>query len=328
MNPLLKCSALTLLALGTVGCVSQQHADNLQTLYRRSQEQVIELQSQLEEKQAQIDALAARSGPKEAQLAEQLAKATTERDRLAKALAEAEKGLRSVRTGPILSPELDAALGNLAASDPNLISYDPTQGMVKLRSDLTFALGSAEVNPQAKASLARFAEILNSPMAADYTACIVGHTDNVPISKPATRAQHPTNWHLSVHRAIAVMDELQKAGVPAVRMGVAGYGEYRPITANADRSGNPANRRVEIYLVKNTSAAAAAQTAPPSASSASTIDANELMYKGGGSTSWETSPSEPGQEPGGAQPEPFTPSPDTTPVVDIIPTEEPAPPVK
>jgi chemotaxis protein MotB len=152
------------------------------------------------------------------------------------------------------------------------MTYESQQGMVKFRSDLTFDLGSAEVKDEARASLKKLAGIIDSPMAGEYTACIVGHTDNVPISKPSTKAQHPTNWHLSVHRAIAVMEELQKAGVPSARMGVAGYGEYRPVAGNQARSGNAANRRVEIYIVKGSDPAAAAQTAAPSTASVNAIE--------------------------------------------------------
>ena len=240
---------LTTATIISTGCVSQKVVDDLQTLNRRNQEQILELQARLEDKEAQIDAIKVQ--PPDPQQSYKLAEAEAERDRLRQALALAEDQLRSIGSSPVLEPELDTALVDLARSNPGLISYDPQIGMVKFRSDLTFALGSADVNDQAVSSLEKLARILNTRVAGKYEARVVGHTDNVPVSRPSTRAKHPSNWHLSVHRAISVKNVLVKAGVDPTRIGVAGYGEHRPIAANSNRKGNEANRRVEIYLVPN-----------------------------------------------------------------------------
>ncbi|NCF41171.1 MAG: OmpA family protein, partial [Planctomycetia bacterium] len=61
------------------------------------------------------------------------------------------------------------------------------------------------------------------------------------------RAKHPTNMHLSTHRAISVRDALVKDGIAANRVQVAGYGEFRPVAENGKR-GSATNRRVEIFL--------------------------------------------------------------------------------
>ena len=86
--------------------------------------------------------------------------------------------------------------------------------------------------------------------ARDFDVMIVGHTDNVRIS-PGTAKTHPTNWHLSVHRAVSVLFELNRDGINFDRMGVMGYGEFRPRVPNPERGGAEANRRVEIFLVSN-----------------------------------------------------------------------------
>src|SRR5690606_27443890 len=121
------------------------------------------------------------------------------------------------------------ALVQLAQSNPNLIEFDPRLGMLRFRSDLTFASGSVAVSNDAKAGLAKLADILKSSSASSYEARIVGHTDNVPVSRAETKARHPDNWYLSVHRSIAVMQELRSAGVPPVRLAVVGHGEFRPV---------------------------------------------------------------------------------------------------
>lgn len=244
---------LTLLAAlamaPATGCVSQRQADNYQRLYRQAQEQLIDLQAQLEAKDAELAALR-NAGPDRASQ-ERLAALQAERDRLQKALADAEARLREAGSTPVALPtELDDALRELAEQYPDLMEYDPALGMVKFRSDLTFALGSAEVNPQAQASLSRLAQILQSPIAQGYEVRIVGHTDAAPIRSEATRARHPNNWYLSAHRAISVRDVMERSGIQPTRLGVGGYGEYRPIVPNGPRGQAEQNRRVEIFIVQ------------------------------------------------------------------------------
>jgi chemotaxis protein MotB len=163
----------------------------------------------------------------------------------------ADKGLPEpvVIVDKALPPELDNALKSFAAQYPNAVSYDDKRGAVKWSSDLLFALGSDVVKDSAKASLTKFAEIIRSPAAADFALQIVGHTDNLPIKRSSTAAAHPTNWHLSVHRAIAVGTLLDQMGVDPARIGVGGFSEYHPIADNSTEEGRAKNRRVEIYLV-------------------------------------------------------------------------------
>jgi chemotaxis protein MotB len=131
------------------------------------------------------------------------------------------------------------------------MSYDRRLGLVRIRTDLTFPSGSAELRPGVQAALAELARILASREAAKYEVQVVGHTDNVPISNPQTRRNHPTNWHLSVHRAISVKDALADAGVAPVRMAVAGYGRFRPVVPNGP-DGAEENRRVDVFLTSPT----------------------------------------------------------------------------
>lgn len=261
---------MTLFCLASVGCVAQREADQFRQLHRLSQEQVLDLQTQLEETRASLAAALAqaRHDPNQALLA-QIDALTTERNKLQSALDKALTDLRDAAqfdTQLQLPVELSSALEELAALNPDLMTYDAARGMVALRSDLTFGSGSAVLRDGAKGSLDRLAVVLRSPAAEPYEVRIVGHTDNVPISNPTTRQNHPTNWHLSAHRAIGVKDALASAGVPNTRMSVAGYGEFQPVVANSQR-GAEANRRVEIFLVARPSGAAApaapaAQPAP------------------------------------------------------------------
>jgi chemotaxis protein MotB len=146
-----------------------------------------------------------------------------------------------------LPPELDQALKEFASRYPDAVEYLADHGAVRWKSDLTFGLGSDVVRDSAKSSLREFAQICAGPAAEGFEVVVVGHTDDVPISR--SKAQHPTNWHLSVHRSIAVMNELSGFGVPSKRIGVMGYGEFQPAVPNPPSGGNEKNRRVEIFLV-------------------------------------------------------------------------------
>lgn len=150
---------------------------------------------------------------------------------------------------PKLPQPLDTELKRFAQMFPNEVDYDAARGTVKWKGDLLFPLGSTEVNSASMAALRGFTDVLKSPAAVDFEAVVVGHTDNRPIQRPETKQRHPTNWHLSAHRAIAVGEVLQRNGYSAERVGVLGCGEYRPVTSNASESGQSQNRRVEIYLV-------------------------------------------------------------------------------
>jgi chemotaxis protein MotB len=149
-----------------------------------------------------------------------------------------------------LPPELDRALKELAAKYPDAIEYDAQRGAVRWKSDLTFAKGSDDVSESVKPALQAFAEIVDSPAAQKFEVVVVGHTDNLRIG-PITARKHPTNWHLSVHRSVAVMFALNSFGVPFGRMGCMGYGEHRPRVPNPPSGGAEQNRRVEIFLVSN-----------------------------------------------------------------------------
>jgi chemotaxis protein MotB len=152
-------------------------------------------------------------------------------------------------SAPMLPEQLDSALKRFADEHPSAVVYDPMHGTVKWKSDLLFALGSDVVRESSMDALRGFSDIVKSPAAKDFEVIVVGHTDTRPISRPQTKAKHPSNWHLSAHRAISVGKVLQKNGYTAERIGVMGYGEYRPVADNASEEGASQNRRVEMYLV-------------------------------------------------------------------------------
>jgi chemotaxis protein MotB len=91
---------------------------------------------------------------------------------------------------------------------------------------------------------------------------IEGHTDDVPIG-PVLRSRYPSNWELSTARATAMVKYLVTRGIAPSRLGAAGYAETRSVAPNTTEAGREQNRRIEVVLVPDESAAAPSLPAPP-----------------------------------------------------------------
>lgn len=240
-----------------IGCASPDQLKKLQFAHRQALAQLEEHESEVARLTAENDALRAQTQSMTRTSEDSISELTllrSENSRLSTELATLRNQYEELANGNFnlqaLPIEVSDALKNFALSNPGMVEYDAARGVVKFASDLTFDLGAVTVKPEAQSALASFAQILNGA-ATDFDVLLVGHTDDVPIKRAATKKKHPTNWHLSSHRAIAVMAELKGNGVIEQRMGVLGYGQHRPAEANAaGKKGNPRNRRVEVFLVR------------------------------------------------------------------------------
>jgi chemotaxis protein MotB len=128
---------------------------------------------------------------------------------------------------------------------------------VDVAEQLFFDSGRANLKDTGKDVLKKVGEALKGYE--DKVIRIVGHTDNVPISKAAQKV-FPSNWELSVARATTVVRYLQEVGIPPERMIASGRAEYQPIAENDSAEGRKKNRRIEITLVDKN---AAQEAAPP-----------------------------------------------------------------
>jgi chemotaxis protein MotB len=154
-----------------------------------------------------------------------------------------------INGGGALPAELNTMLEDFARTS-DIVSYDPNRGVVKFKSDLLFEAGSDIVVPAARQAVEALCKIMNTEQGQKFDIIIAGHTDDLRIGKPETREKHPTNWHLSAHRAISVLNVMVTNSVAPERLSVRGFGEFRPLESNkADKKGNPVNRRVELYIV-------------------------------------------------------------------------------
>jgi chemotaxis protein MotB len=200
-----------------------------------------------------------------------------ERQRL---LGEVDKGQAALKAQPALEARVKALEGektdlakNVAAKDSELAelkgAHDKLEEKMKeeiakgeielisadgkLRVDLVdkilFDSGDAQISKRGESVLLRVGTVLALPQMGDKQIQVSGHTDNQPILSPKLKAQYPSNWELSVTRALNVVRFLQDAAkVPPDRLGATGYGEHHPIASNRTVKGRARNRRIEILL--------------------------------------------------------------------------------
>jgi len=145
-------------------------------------------------------------------------------------------------------PGLGNRLADLASRYP-FLQYDAATGISKFDTDVLFDSGDATLRQQGDSILEEFADIFRSPEARDLKIMVVGHADSQGIKGRELRDKYPNNWHLSAGRALAVADQLRKAGIPESRMGVAGFGQYQPVSSNESEETRHRNRRVEIFVL-------------------------------------------------------------------------------
>jgi len=234
----------------SVGCVPQDRYDQLLMSNRSLQEQLSSAESDRDTARGNLETVRRqlnRATENINELQSENSRLTREVQMLAGEYDALLRRVSDLEIGP-LPEEVETAIQELAASYPDVLSFDARRGMLRFASDFTFDLGSVELKPDAVATIGELARILNSDAARGLEARIIGHTDNVPIRRAETLRHHPTNMHLSVHRAISVRDRMVSDGVDAPRMQVAGYGPHRPAVPHRT-GGTPENRRVEIFLV-------------------------------------------------------------------------------
>lgn len=114
-----------------------------------------------------------------------------------------------------------------------------------LNESVLFDSGSATLKERAREILSQVVPVIKK---VKNHISIEGHTDNVPIKN----ARYPSNWELSVARAMSVLMYLiEDHRIDPSRLSASGYGEWRPIESNVTPEGRARNRRVEIIFEAN-----------------------------------------------------------------------------
>lgn len=116
-------------------------------------------------------------------------------------------------------------------------------------SEVLFAPGEALLSPAGLEALRPLANAIREiegtiPADVDWVLQVDGHTDNRPINTP----QFPSNWELSLARALSVVRFLIEEGVSATHLVAAGFGEFQPIDNGNSPEALRRNRRIELKL--------------------------------------------------------------------------------
>jgi len=145
--------------------------------------------------------------------------------------------------GAIVEAEsFDAALGEFAAQPGINVTYAPDGVHIAFEDGLFFNFGRADINSSGFAFLDKMTVLFQK---IPYAVRVEGHTDNVPIHT----ARYPSNWELSIARAVSVVKYFVDVGkINPQRLSAVGYGASRPLASNDAAAGRAKNRRVEIVL--------------------------------------------------------------------------------
>jgi chemotaxis protein MotB len=154
-----------------------------------------------------------------------------------------------------VSPKIVTPLDNLKNNILNFINDNNYSKSIRLEEnsrgitihileDIVFPSGSADLKKGSQIVLSQIANVIKE-LPNDIR--IEGHTDNIPISTK----QFPSNWHLSVARALNTAYFLIKdEGLDPEKISIVGSSEYKPIESNESESGRASNRRVDIVIIK------------------------------------------------------------------------------
>jgi chemotaxis protein MotB len=118
--------------------------------------------------------------------------------------------------------------------------------IIRVEEKGSFASGSAEFEADFLPILDKLASVLAS---VSGRVSVEGHTDDIPIKT----SEYPSNWDLSVKRALIVAHGLLDSGtLDYKRFAVAGFADTKPLVPNEDAESRAKNRRVEIVLQEKT----------------------------------------------------------------------------
>lgn len=197
-----------------------------------------------EQAQKDLEAKLAALDSEKSQLSTQLNQLSTERDQLTQVVQEKDAELARLKA---TYQDLEEKMKAEIADGEIRLSQVEGRIQVDLVDKILFDSGEASITERGAGVLTRLGAVLVG--VEGRTIQVSGHTDDSPPSQRLA-ATFPTNWELSVARAVNVVRFLQeKAKVPARRLVAAGYGETHPVASNATPKGRARNRRIEILLI-------------------------------------------------------------------------------
>ena len=136
----------------------------------------------------------------------------------------------------------DDQVSEFAAQSGINVRYSKQGIHISFEDSLVFDFGQADINAKGIEVLDKITVLIKQN---NYAVRVEGHTDNLPIRTK----RFPSNWELSIARAVGVVNYFIETGkINPRRLSAVGYGESRPLAANNSPVNRAKNRRVEIVL--------------------------------------------------------------------------------
>lgn len=147
-------------------------------------------------------------------------------------------GLAKKKAISLFAPEIHSAKITVSSDERGIV--------ITLASDVFFEQGSADLNiEESRDVLLKLANFFQEKEIQNRRFRIEGHTD----SSPVENSEYPSNWELSVARALNTLHFLSDFGVDESKFSVAGYADTRPVFSNDTKEGQAYNRRVDIIIL-------------------------------------------------------------------------------
>ncbi|MCK4850199.1 MAG: OmpA family protein [Phycisphaerae bacterium] len=155
-------------------------------------------------------------------------------------LERADQDIRSLESD---LAQAKADYDELKASKPAVGPVPPGVTKITVSDSVLFRFAEADLTSAGKRELDSIAADIKRRYHGQRIS-VEGHTDSVPLGKPATVKRYGRNVWLSAHRAWAVADYLIGRGISENLVSVVGRGSSKPTGLGADR-----DRRVEIIVL-------------------------------------------------------------------------------
>ncbi len=158
---------------------------------------------------------------------------------------EAQMNAQQARAWKEIYNEINKILSQAKFQGKVEVSQTRYEILISFKEKLFFQKGSADILNEAFPALQEVGAIIRDHT---YPFRVEGHTCDLPINTP----QYPSNWELSVMRAVNVSKYLMETvKIDPARVAVAGYGQFRPIVPNTNETNRARNRRVDLIVINS-----------------------------------------------------------------------------
>ncbi len=158
-------------------------------------------------------------------------------------IMQSPEAVPPMKASEAMERKVKSAIGEVLKKGGAMVTIDERGVTIHFLEKFMFDPGDDRIKPAALSVLDTLGFLLAS---IPNNIRIEGHTDNTPIHN----ARFPSNWHLSVARALNVgYYLLQHYPIRPEKVAIVGYGEYHPLVPNDTPAHKAENRRVDIVIL-------------------------------------------------------------------------------